>query len=109
MILRTIATSVMALGLLAGLVAACASGQPDAASACDAALAQAMAIDPASDTVQVADGGIAQCPSLEAWVAAAQRYPDAFGGQDPASLARERCGASAELATTPVCTEILGN
>jgi hypothetical protein len=72
MILRTIATSVIALGLLTCLVAACASGQPDAASACVSASAQAMAIDPASDTVQVADGGIAGCPSLEAWVAAAQ-------------------------------------
>jgi hypothetical protein len=109
MIVRTAATTVMVLAVLAGLVAACASGSTDPESACDAAVAQAVAIDPASDTVQPVDGGIAGCSSLEAWVAAAQKYPDAFGGQAPTSFARERCGSSTALAATPVCVELLGN
>jgi hypothetical protein len=101
--------TVIVVALLASLVSACGTGSTDPQSACDTALAQAMAIDPASDTVEPVDGAIAGCASVEAWVAAAQKYPDAFGGQDPATLARERCAASPQLAATPVCVGLSGN
>lgn len=99
----------MILAVLGTLVSACGTGSPDPQAACDQAIAQAMAIDPASDTVRAVDGAIAGCRSLETWVAAARRYPDTYVGRDPASLARQRCGASAGLATTPVCVEIQAN
>jgi hypothetical protein len=111
MIGRTVATTLMVLAVLASLVAACGSGSADVSSAevgsaCDEAFAQAMAIEPGSDTVQSFDGAIAGCSSLESWVSAAQRFPDAFGGQDPATVAQERCAAAPELANTPVCAEL---
>ncbi len=48
-------------------------------------------------------------PSLEAWVSAAGRYPDAFGDQDPTTLATARCEASPQLASTPVYTDLQGS
>ena len=107
--MRTAAKTVLLLAVLGSVVTACGSPTADRASDCDQAVARAIAIDPASDTVMTVDGAIAGCQSLEAWVAAAQRYPDAFGGQDPADLARERCGLSAALANTPVCSELLSS
>jgi hypothetical protein len=104
--MRTIATTVLMLGLLGSFTAACGSATADPQSACDQAFSQAMAIDPGSATVSAVDGAIAGCQSLEAWVTAAERYPDAFGGQDPAAVASERCATSAQLATTPVCTDL---
>jgi hypothetical protein len=94
------------LGILASFASACGSAAADGQSACDQAIAQAVAIDPGSDTVTSADGAIAGCPSLEAWVSAAEKYPDAFGGRDPAAVASERCDASVQLATSPVCTDL---
>jgi hypothetical protein len=105
--MRTIATTVLMLGLLGStLVTACGSATADQQSACDQAFAQAIAIDPGSATVSAVDGAIAGCQSLQAWVTAAERYPDAFGGQDPAAVASERCATSAALANTPVCTDL---
>jgi hypothetical protein len=105
--MRTIATTMLMLGLLGStLVTACGSATVDQQSACDQAFAQAIAIDPASATVSAVDGAIAGCQSLQAWVTAAERYPDAFGGQDPAVVASERCATSAQLANTPVCTDL---
>jgi hypothetical protein len=91
------------VGLLAILVSACAPDVADLDAACDDAYAQAMAIDPASDTVDAVDGAIASCSSLGAWVAAANRYPDTTAGQDPVAYAATRCSASPEIAATPVC------
>jgi hypothetical protein len=107
--MRTVVTTVLLLGLLGSLVTACGSATADRQAACDQAFAQAIAIDPASDTIRSVDGAIAGCQSLEAWVAAANRYPDAFGGQDPAALASARCGASPALADAPVCTDLQSN
>jgi ADP-ribosylglycohydrolase len=107
--MRAVATTVLLLGVLGSFVTACGSATADLQSKCDQAVAQAIAIDPGSDTVSAVDGAIAGCQSLEAWVAAAEQYPDGFGGQDPASLANERCAASAELASAPVCTDLQGN
>jgi hypothetical protein len=104
--MRTRLATVLLLGLLASLITACGSATADSQSACDQAIAQAVAIDPASDTVSSVDGSIAGCPSLEAWVAAAERNPDAFGGQDPAAVASERCATNAELANTAVCIDL---
>jgi hypothetical protein len=101
--MRTIATTVLLLGILGSVVTACGSATADQQSACDQSFAQAMAIDPGSDTVNAVDGAIAGCQSLETWVAAAERYPDAFGGQDPVAVANERCDTSAELQNTAVC------
>jgi hypothetical protein len=111
MIGRTITTTLVVLAALAILVSACGTGSADVGSAhvgsaCDEAFAQAMAIEPGSDTVQSFDGAIAGCSSLESWVSAAQRFPDAFGGQDPQAVAQERCAASPDLADTPVCAEL---
>jgi hypothetical protein len=111
MIGRTVATTLMVIAVLAGLVSACGTGSAGvgsavAGSACDEAFAQAMAIDPGSDTVHPVDGTIAGCSSLESWVTAAQRFPDAFGGQDAATVAQDRCAASPDLADTPVCAEL---
>lgn len=111
MIRTTVATTVMVPAAITSLVSACGTGSTGVGSAgagltCDEAFAQAMAIDPGSDTVQQVDGTFAGCSSLESWVAAAQRFPDAFGGQDPATIAAERCAASPELASTPVCMEL---
>ena len=110
--MRTIATTVLLVAVLGSVVTACGSATGDSQSAagqsaCDQAVAQAMAIDPGSDTVAAVGGAIAGCPSLEAWVAAAERYPDAFDGQDPATLANELCG-SVELANTPFCIDLRG-
>ena len=120
--MRTVARTVLLFAVLGSFVTACGSastyGQPAGGqyaggqsaggqSACDQAVAQATAIDPGSDTVGALDGAIAQCPSLEAWVAAAERYPDAIDGQDPTAIANELCG-SEQLANTPVCIELRG-
>lgn len=107
--MRTLATTMLALGLLGSVVTACGSATADQQSACDAAFAQALAIEPGSDTVSTADGAIAGCQSLEAWVSAAAKFPDAFGGEDPADLARQRCAANPALANTPVCADVLAN
>jgi hypothetical protein len=101
--MRTLTTTLLLLGLLGSIVTACGSASADPQSACDQAFAQAMAIDPGSATVNPVDGSIAGCQSLQAWVTAAERYPDAFGGQDPAAVASERCDTSAQLQNTAVC------
>lgn len=105
--MRTFTMSVLLLAIVGIVASACTTATADRQSACDRAFAQAMAIDPASDTVNNVDGAIATCPSVEAWVDAAQRYPDAIDGQDPTAIANERCG-SQQLATTPVCVELRG-
>jgi len=107
--MKTVSTTMLLLALLGSFVTACGSATADRQTACDQAFAQAMAIDPVADTVTSVDGAIAGCQSLEAWVAAAERYPDAFGGQDPVVVASERCDTSAELANTAVCTELRSN
>jgi hypothetical protein len=113
--MRTGARTVLLLGVLLTFVTACGGatidGNATAAgqSACDDAFAQAIAIDADSDTVDAIDGAIAGCQSLEAWVQAAEQHPDAFGGQDAAALAKERCAASTTLANTAVCTDLQGN
>ena len=114
--MRIVARTVLLLGILGALVTGCASATIDGSaatdadqSACDQAFAQAIALDPDSDTVSAIDGAIASCQSLEAWVQAADQQPDVLGGQDPASLASERCAASPDLAGTPVCNEIQSN
>jgi hypothetical protein len=113
--MKTPVRTVLLFGFLLSFVAACGSATIDGSgttvgqSACDDAMAQAVAIEPDSDTVSGIDGAIAGCGSLEAWVQAAERYPDAFGGQDPADLARERCASSPALANTSVCTDIPTN
>jgi hypothetical protein len=104
--MRTRVATILLLGILASVITACGSATADSQSACDQAIAQAVAIDPASDTVSSVDGSIAGCPSLEAWVAAAERYPDAFGGQDAAAVADERCTTNAALANTAVCIDL---
>jgi hypothetical protein len=114
--MRTPLRTVLLLGFLLTFVSACASattggGGTAAAgqSACDEAFAQAIAIEADSDTVSSIDGAIAGCGSLEAWVRAAQQHPDAFGGQDPATLAAERCASSPALANTAVCNDLPTN
>lgn len=94
------------VGVLVILLAGCGTGSSDPQSACDRAIAQAMAIDPHSDTVHAVDGAIAGCSSLESWVAAAKRYPDARGGQDAVAVARDRCSKSAVLAGAAVCRSL---
>jgi hypothetical protein len=113
--MRIVARTVLLLGILGALVTGCGSastvGQAADAdqSTCNQAFAQAIALDPDSDTVSAIDGAIASCQSLEAWVQAADQQPDVLGGQDPAALASERCAASPGLAGTPVCDEIQSN
>jgi hypothetical protein len=107
--MRTRIRIVLVMGMLGSVLAGCASATAGGQSACDQAVAQAMAIDPGSDTVSAVDGAIAGCQSLEAWVSAAGRYPDAFGGQDPTTLATTRCDTSAQLANAPVCTDLSGD
>jgi hypothetical protein len=104
--MRTIAATVLLLAALGSFVTACGNATADQQSRCDQAFAQAMAIDPGSDTVSDVDGSITGCQSLEGWVAAAKQYPDAFGGRDPAAVASERCAASPELQNTPVCVAL---
>lgn len=104
--MRTVAPSGLLVGVLVILVAGCGTGSSDAQAACDQAFAQAMAIDPHSDTVRAVDGAIAGCASLESWVAAAKKYPDALGGQDPVTVARDRCSKSGVLASAAVCTSL---
>lgn len=99
----TVVPSGLVAGVLVILIAGCGTGSSDPQAACDRAFAQAMAIDPHSDTVRAVDGTIAGCPSLESWVAAAKRYPDALGGQDPITVARGRCASSGALAGGAVC------
>jgi hypothetical protein len=101
--MKTVATTVLLLGILGSFVTACGSATADQQSKCDQAFAQAMAMDPGSDTVSPVDGSFAGCQSLESWVAAAKQYPDAFGGRDPAAVASERCATSPELQNTAVC------
>jgi hypothetical protein len=91
------------------LLSACATGVADRDAACDTAYAQALAVDPGSDTVSAVDGAIASCSSLAAWVAAASRYPDTTAGQDPASYAATRCATSPGLAASVVCTSLPGS
>lgn len=105
--MRTFATTVLLVCALGSVVTACGTAPADKQAACDQAFSQAMAIEPGADTVSAVDGAIAGCPSLETWVAAAARYPDAFDGQDPTALANERCG-SVQLANTAVCLDLRG-
>ncbi len=104
-----VAVLVVLVAVVGMFVMVRAAAITDPQAACDQAVAEAMAIDPSSDTVAAVDGAIARCGSLEAWVKAAQRHPDAFGGQDPTTLARDRCGVSSGLAGAPVCAGVLGN
>ena len=99
----------MVVAVLGTFIWACGSGYPDPQSACDQAVAQAMAIDPGSDTVHAIDGAIAGCSSLEAWVAAARQYPDAFGSRRPVDVAGDRCAASNELTDASVCADLAGD
>ena len=64
--MKTVATTVFLLGVFGGVLMGCASVTADRGAACDQAVAQAMAIDPGSDTVSAVDGAIAGCASLEA-------------------------------------------
>jgi hypothetical protein len=113
--MRIVARTALLLGILGALLTACGSATIDGnattaeQAACDQAFAQAIALDADSDTVSTIDGAIAGCPSLEAWVKAAEQHPDALAGQDPAALASERCAASSDVAGTPVCNEIQSN
>jgi F0F1-type ATP synthase membrane subunit c/vacuolar-type H+-ATPase subunit K len=95
-------------GALAILLTGCASDSGVGESACDQAFAQAMAVDPASDTASSFDGAIASCPSLEAWVAAASRYPDTTAGQDPVAYAVTRCTSTPGIADSLVCVGLPG-
>ena len=79
--MRTVARTVMVLGMLGVLVSARGIGYADPQAVCDRAIAQAMAVDPASDTIRAVGGAVAGCPSLEAWVAAAKQYPDTLGAR----------------------------
>ena len=106
MAVRRVAWSLIVVAAFGSLISACGSGYPDPQSACDQALAQAMAIDPGSDTVEAIDGAIAGCSSLEAWVAAARQYPDAFGGRNPVDVARDRCATSTQLTGASVCADL---
>jgi hypothetical protein len=101
--------TVLLLAMIGGSLTACRSATADQQSACDAAFAQALAIEPGSDTISSFDGAISGCESLEAWVSAAEQFPDAFGGEDPTDLARQRCAANPALANTPVCAELLAS
>jgi hypothetical protein len=103
LLLAAIAGAVLAI-----VLAACATSVADRDAACDNAYAEAMAVDPASDTVDVADGAIATCSSLEAWVAAARRFPDTTAGQDPVAFAASRCAAAPGIAGSPVCLGVPG-
>ncbi|MEA2623740.1 MAG: hypothetical protein QOH61_2650 [Chloroflexota bacterium] len=96
--------SALLLSGCANQVAGGAVGEGEAA--CNQAFAQAIAVDPASDTVGGLDGTIASCSSLEAWVAAAQRYPDTTAGQDPVAYAGTRCAATPGIASSPVCVAV---
>ncbi len=90
------------------VLTACSSGAADGDAACDAAFAAALAIEPSSDTVHPFDGAIERCSSLEAWVAAAKRFPDTTAGQDPVAFAATRCAASSDLAGSEVCVGLPG-
>jgi hypothetical protein len=103
--MRTLTTTLLLLGLL-GSLTACGGATADQQSACDAAFAKAFAIEPGVDTVSSVDGAIAGCRSLEAWVSTAEQFPDAFGAEDPADLARQRCAANPVLKNTPICAEL---
>jgi hypothetical protein len=101
--------ALLAVAIAASLVvSACSAAAADPAASCDAAVAQAVAIDPGSDTIDAFDGAIAGCPSLEAWVSAAKQYPDTSVGQDPVSYAATRCRASGGLAGSAVCARLAG-
>ena len=76
--LRRASRVTLAVVLCAMLTSACGTGRQDPESACDEAIAQAVAIDPASDTVDNQGGAVASCGSVEVWAAAASRYPDSF-------------------------------
>lgn len=93
---------------LAILLSGCGSGVADSGAACDQAFAEAVAIDPASDSVRALDGAITSCSSLEAWVAAASRYPDTTAGQDPVAYAVTRCATSPGIAHSQVCLALPG-
>ena len=113
--MKTLTRTILGFIVLGSFVTACASATTggnttaDQQSACDQAFAQAIALDPGSDTVDSVDGAIAGCASLESWVTAAARHPDAFGGQDPATVAGLRCSANSQLAGTAVCTDLQGS
>ena len=95
-------------GALAMLLSGCATQAADRGAGCDDAFAVAMAVDPASDTGSALDGAIASCPSLEAWAAAASRYPDTTAGQDPVAFAVTRCTVSRGIAGSRVCQGLPG-
>ena len=95
-------------GALAILLSGCRTGAADGGAACDDAFAEAIAVDPASDTASAFDGAIASCSSLEAWVAAASRYPDTTAGQDPVAFAVTRCTVVRGIAASRVCSGLPG-
>ena len=93
-------------GVLAILLSGCAAAAADQGATCDGAFAQAMAIDPATDTVGAIDDTIASCSSLEAWVAAASRHRPWIAGQDPIAYAATRCAAAPRIAHSAVCLAV---
>ena len=70
--MTALATAALAIALGGG-----ASSAPDPAGDCDTALANAMAVDPGSDTVMAFDSAMASCTALRAWLAAALDDRDA--------------------------------
>ena len=106
---RVLSEAVLVGGVVAALVAGCATGLTDHAASCDAAFAQAMTLGPTSNPVHAIDGAIATCPSLTAWVAAARQFPQTAAGQDPVGYAIRRCAASSELAGARVCEGLPSN
>jgi len=106
--------SAVGVGLFAVFLVSCgSSASPPADESpgqCDADWAAAAAIDDLSDTVQELDPAVRSCATLAAWGAASDAYPAALDGVDPWTFLGNRCDDSAaDLASTPLCRELLAS
>ncbi len=83
---------------LAAIAIACSDdddGDSDSepVGACETAVDEGGNADALVDENTSLDAAIEVCPSYDAFVAATEKFPDALGGQDPATLVAERCAA----------------
>ena len=71
---------------------------------CDAAFAQAAAVDAMHDTIEDLYPAVEACTTLDAWVAASDANPGAVSeGVDPLIVLGNICGNNTDLAATDLC------
>lgn len=73
---------------------------------CDDAFDQAASVDKMQDTVEDLYPAARACESLEDWIAASERHPDAIEDADPEVFARNVCMYGEDVTDSLLCQEL---